>query len=113
MVDEVKVQQRVDEQVARIADPKVVESLKKFLVAPRCEMRDWDYGEPGEQFPCWIVFEHATSNACIAYCEQGFGPVMPWGILLLRGNNRSMGMDCNWSETLEEAFMCTRASNGG
>lgn len=109
MVDEAIVRARVDEQIAKISNAKLAETLKKFLVAPRCEMRDWDYGEPGEQFPCWIVFEHEKSNACIAYCEQGFGPATPWGVLLLRGNNRSMGLDCNWSETLEEAFCCTRA----
>lgn len=107
------VQECVSDQVAKITDLNVAESLKKFLVAPRCEMRDWDYGAPGEQFPCWIIFEHEKSNACIAYCENGFGPATPWGLLFLRGKNRSMGLDCNWSETLEEAFSCTRAYDGG
>ena len=109
MLDEALVAKLVEEQLSKITDPNVAESLKKFLVPPRCELRDWDYGSPGEQFPCWIVFEHEKSNSCIAYCEHGFGPAMPWGVLLLRGKNRSMGMDCNWSETLEEAFSCTRA----
>jgi len=109
MLDAASVQKYVEDQLSKITDPKVVETLRKFLVTPRLELRDWDYGETGEQFPCWIVFEHAKSNACIVYCEHGFGPATPWGLLFLRGKNLSMGMDCNWAETLEEAFLCTRA----
>jgi len=113
MLDAASVSQRVEAQISKIPDPNVVTALRKFIVTPRCELRDWDYGEPGEQFPCWIIFEHAKSNACIAYCDQGFGPATPWGLLYLSGKNRSMGMDCNWFDLLEDAFRSTRAWEGG
>jgi hypothetical protein len=67
-------------------------------------LRGWDYGKPGEEFPCWLVLEHAASNTGIAYCEHGFGPSMPWGLLFLSGQHMSMGMDSGWYERFLEAY---------
>ena len=54
-------------------------------------MRGWDFGEPGQKFPCWIVLDHLPTNTCIAYCENGFGPSYPWGLLFIKGQHLSMG----------------------
>jgi hypothetical protein len=94
----------VDEQLARVADPQASALIRSLLVPPRCELRPWDYGPPGTEYPCWIVAEHTPSNTWIAYCEQGFGPSFPWGLLFLSGAHLNMGMDCGWYESLEEAF---------
>ncbi len=74
-------------------------------------MRAWDYGTPGEKFLCWVVLEHAASNTGIAYCEHGFGPTMPWGLLFLSGPHMSMGMDSGWYEHFLEAYFESKASS--
>jgi hypothetical protein len=72
-------------------------------VTPRCEQRSWDYGAPGTVYRCWIVLEHPASGTGIAYCEQGFGPSCPWGLLWISGEHLSMGMDSGWYDSLEDA----------
>ena len=91
----------VDAQLAAIADPAISSLVARLRVAPRQEVRPWDYGEPHE-YPCWIVLEHLSSGTAIAYCAQGFGPREPWGLLFLT-RHLSMGMDSAWFSSLEEA----------
>src|SRR5215472_3843808 len=86
----------VEAQLSRVTDPKAVALIRSLLVPPRCEYRPWDYGAPGEKYPCWIVAEHTPSGTGIAYCERGFGPRCPWGLLWISGEHLSMGMDCSW-----------------
>jgi hypothetical protein len=43
----------VDAQLAAIADPALLSLIARLRVAPRREVRPWDYGEPHE-YPCWI-----------------------------------------------------------
>jgi len=98
------VQARLESELNVILDKAVLVVLKPMLVNPRCEMRDWDYGEEGQSYPCWIVAEHHPSNTCIAYCEHGFGPSYPWGLLFIAGEHLSMGMDSGWYASLEDAL---------
>jgi hypothetical protein len=85
-------------------DKRVAAAIVLLLVVPRREDRDWDYGAVGQKYPCWIVVEHPASNSGIAYCGEGFGPGDPWGLLFLRGEHLSMGMDSGWFTTLADAF---------
>lgn len=85
-------------------DAAVIAAVRPLLVAPRIEEREWDYGPDGQTYPCWIVLEHHPSNTGIAYCADGFGPAYPWGLLSLRGEHLSMGMDSGWFSSLEDAF---------
>ena len=94
----------VEAQLAGVGDPKVVALIRSLIVPPRCELRPWDYGPPGTQYPCWIVAVHAPSQTGFAYCEQGFGPRCPWGLLWLSGEHLNMGMDCSWYDSLEAAI---------
>ena len=55
MTDKEVIQQEVDSELSRIVDTGVLGAMKPLLVVPRFEMRGWDYGEPGQEFPCWIV----------------------------------------------------------
>lgn len=74
-------------------------------------MRAWDYGDPGQEFSCWIVLEHSASNTCIAYSEFGFGPSFPWGLLFLSGKEHmSMGMDSGWFDYFVEAYFESQTS---
>jgi hypothetical protein len=42
----------------------------------------------------------------LVYCDQGFGPGIPWGFLFTRDPmSTTMGMDSQWNWYLEEAFV--------
>ena len=92
----------IEEELAQISSPNVVALIRRLLVPPRCEQRPWDYGAPDETYPCWIVAEHSSSNTAFAYCEHGFGPRCPWGLLGLSGEHLNMGMDSSWFTSLED-----------
>jgi hypothetical protein len=87
-----------------VSDPRVRDQISRLLVGPRRESRPWDYGPGDIAYPCWIILEHPQSNTGIAYCDEGFGPRCPWGLLWLQGDHLSMGMDCSWYANLEDAF---------
>ncbi len=93
----------VEAQITRVADPQATALIRSLLVPPRCELRPWDYGAPGTEYPCWIVAEHGPSGTGIAYCEHGFGPEFPWGLLWISEANLSIGMDSGWFDSLEDA----------
>jgi hypothetical protein len=97
----------IDRELAHVSDARVLTQIRELLVEPEMVMRDWDYGHPGQQYPCWIVFEHEPSNTGIAYCESGFGPRCPWGLISARDKGRgdlSMGMDSGWFPKFLEAY---------
>lgn len=92
----------LDAETAQITQPELLAVVQAIRIVPRRELRAWDYGPP-DCHACWIVAEHLASNTAIAYCAQGFGPAYPWGSLVLRGRGDSMGMDCSWFLSLEDA----------
>jgi hypothetical protein len=101
-----KIKALIEQELLRFTDPTQREKVRALLVAPRCEERGWDYGEIGQTYPCWIVAEHPQSNTAFAYCEQGFGPENPWGLLFLSLSSpyTSMGMDSGWFPHFDECF---------
>ena len=99
-------------QIDRIDQPELVACIEHHLVPPRLENRAWDYGAEGQTFPCWICLEDGPSNTAIAYCEQGFGPADPWGLIFIDGEHTSMGMDSGWFLTLEDAVRDSMFWNG-
>jgi len=105
----------IDRELECVSDVRVLAHIRGLLVWPKIVMRDWDYGEPGEQYPCWSVFEHQSSNTGIAYCEQGFGPRCPWGLVWLgdeKHPSMSIGMDSGWySKFLDAYFESCAASD--
>ena len=104
MIRKDEVSALVNREVAMTSDERLAEQIQWLLVDPYVVDRDWDYGKPGEQFPCWTVLEHYPSNTGIAYCESGFGPKCPWGLVSLSGPHMSIGMDSGWFSSLESAF---------
>ncbi len=103
----------VENQLDKTADRVLVGKIRTLLVTPYRIDRDWDYGDPGTVYPCWTVLEHRPSNTGIAYCEQGFGPSFPWGLVWLSGEHMNIGMDSSWYETLEYAFVESMAFDTG
>lgn len=94
----------VEDEVARVADTRVTTHIRSLLIEPTPMLRDWDYGVEGQQYVCWSVLEHHPSNTGIAYCESGFRPGAPWGLVALGGPNMSIGMDSNWYTTFLQAY---------
>ena len=90
-------------QIEAIEQADLRSCVQEHLVDPRLEQRGWDYGDDGQTFQCWIGVEDRVSNTAIAYCEHGFGPEYPWGLLFLDGEPSSMGMDSGWFVSLGEA----------
>jgi hypothetical protein len=99
----------VDEEVVRISDVALVAAICQLLVPPYAVDRDWDYGRLGEKYTCWTVLEHRPSNTGIAYCNSGFGPSHPWGLVFLSGEHMNMGMDSAWYANLEDAMRESQA----
>ena len=95
----------VENELAKIGDPRVTRNIRSLRIPQRVEMRGWDYGAPGECYPCWLVLAHPPSNTAIAYCEFGFGPATPWGLLFLEGEKSqlSLGMDSGWFKCFLDA----------
>jgi hypothetical protein len=92
----------VEGELARMADARVTSHIRSLLTEPKPVLRDWDYGEKGQQYVCWIVLEEHASKTGIAYCESGFGPTTPWGLIGLEYS--SMGMDSSWYTTFLQAY---------
>jgi hypothetical protein len=88
-IDAQAVEALVDAELGRVGDVTVRTLIQSARVPVRCELRPWDYGEPGQTFPCWIVLE--AGEVAVAYCDQGFGPKSPWGLLWVRGAQLNMG----------------------
>lgn len=96
----------VDEDLANLRDPRVLASIKAFRVTPPTPIRlGWDYGAPGEAFDGWLVFSDPGQSTGIAYCDQGFGPKSPWGLIAIAEVSPSMGMDCGWFPRFIEAYL--------
>ena len=95
----------VAEELERVTDERVRAHVRSLLVEPAPILRDWNYGEPGEQYACWGVLNHERSNTGIAYCEEGCGPERPWGLVWLSGADRmSIGTDAGWYSTFMDAY---------
>lgn len=93
----------VERELAMIEDDGVREALRLRIITPERHLRNWDYGAPGEQYPCWTVAADPQSDSAIVYSEHGFGPSDPWGMVSIA--NPWFGMDCEWFAWLEDAFV--------
>jgi len=101
----------VEAELSAVSDRRVLEHIQSLLVAPEPIMRAWDYGSDGEAYPCWTVLNHERSNTGIAYCESGFGPRAPWGLVFLGGSEPlSIGMDSAWFKRFLQAYFESKAS---
>lgn len=107
-----EIEKLVQRELRKIEQPELLELAQSLLISPRCELREWDYGEAGMSHPCWLVLEHRPSNTGIVFCSAGFGPAYPWGLLFLSGEHMSMGMDSGWFASLEDALRTCSAWEG-
>jgi hypothetical protein len=103
-IDRETLETLVRDELGRTADARVTTHIRSLLIEPTPASRDWDYGVKGQQYVCWNVLEHRPSNTAIAYCQNGFGPKAPWGLVALEGPHMSMGMDSGWFTTFLQAY---------
>ena len=99
----------VKDELARMADARVTNHIRSLLIEPNPVLRDWDYGEKGQQYVCWTVLEDYASKTGIAYCKSGFGPRAPWGLIWLEDS--SIGMDSSWFRTFLQACFESAAAS--
>ncbi|ASE40148.1 hypothetical protein [Brevundimonas vesicularis] len=100
-------------ELSVLTEDSVKLAVLNGLVDPRPITLDWEYGTPDQQFEGWVVFDHeAQSDTLIVYCEHGFGPLSPWGLVFAtpRQGSRSMGMDSGWFRSFMEAFWDSHAA---
>lgn len=112
MQDAKEISDLVEREILRISDDRLVKKIRELKVSPDPVVRDWDYEPRGQRFVCWTVLEHQPSKAGIAYCSEGFGPGDPWGLVSLSGDCMSIGMDCGWIASLEDAMRESMAWDG-
>jgi hypothetical protein len=99
-------------ELSGVSDPRVLQHIRSLLIRPEPQMRAWDYGGANDAYPCWIALADEKSNTAIAYCEFGFGPTNPWGLLRLAGSEHmSMGMDSGWFGHFLDAYFESVASD--
>ena len=97
------IEKLVEKEIHCITQADLVEAIRAHRVLTRVEKREWDYSDSYTEYPCYIVLEDKKSNTAVAYCEKGFGPVYPWGLIFIEGEVMSLGMDSGWFASLEEA----------
>jgi hypothetical protein len=101
----------IEDELQSVSDSRVVAHICGLLVEPHIVLHGWDYGEPGQQYPCWMVLEDPKTGAKIAYCEYGFGRTNPWGLVGPVSTARpSIGMDCAWYTRFLNAYFESFAS---
>lgn len=105
-VDAETLKRLIAAELAAVPDARLSDHLRQFIVEPHVVEYGWDYG-PDDYYPCWLVLEHPPSGTGIGFCEYGFGPKHPWGLLWLPGSRRglSMGQDSGWFKTFIDAAL--------
>lgn len=102
----------IEQQLTIIHDPRVIDHIRRHMAEPECVLREWVDGDEGQTYETWTIFKHPESNSAIAWCGQGYGPVMPWVVVDLTGTSGDMmlGQDYMWRFTLAEAWFSSPAS---
>jgi len=91
-------------EIEKVTLSELAAAIKAWLIPPFLHTRQWEWGKDEEAFPCWAVLAHPPSGTGIAYCEYGFGPRCPWGLVFLDSTQNHFGGDYCWYPSLEEAF---------
>lgn len=93
----------VARELSAITDAEVREALRSRIHLPEEHVRGWEWGAPGEAYPCWTVVSDPATDTAIVYAEHGFGPAEPWGLVFI--SRPWSGMDSAWFRRLEDAFV--------
>jgi hypothetical protein len=101
----------IEAELVAYGDVEIVDFIRQYLVGPRPITLSWDYGWNSETmqpadvtYPAWAVLEDPIAGARVVYCEHGFGPKCPWGLVSFDNDVPSMGMDSGWFTSFLYAF---------
>lgn len=103
MTDDERIKLLVAAEVERTSDINLREALRAYLIPPRLHYRTWEYANPNESYPCWLVADFSPEQYGLAYSEYGHGSHSPWGVVSL--TRSFFGMDSEWFAFLEDAFI--------
>ena len=84
MKQAVDIEKLVTQEIERISQQDLVDTIRRLLVPVRSEARGWDYGEPDQTYPCWIVAEHRPSNTALRIASLASVPIVRGDSYLLR-----------------------------
>ncbi|MCU0732292.1 MAG: hypothetical protein MUE84_12000 [Hyphomonas sp.] len=104
--DPAEIESVVDLAVRGFSDPKLADAIRGFLIAPRREIRVWNWAPGDLRFPVWVIAESTRFDYGIVYSENGFGPHHPWGLVFSSASD--FGADYCWFSSLEAAFLDSR-----
>jgi len=92
----------VTSQLSQIKNEERRNCISAILVEPFTEPREWDYSENTKHL-CWVIAK-PDEHSYFAYCEGGFGPSAPWGIISIDSSG-SIGPDSCWYQFLEDLYI--------
>jgi hypothetical protein len=91
----------IEVELTKVREISRRENLRTVLVPLQMLSLKWEYGKPDERFECWLVGMSSDGQKRLLYCDCGFGPTYPWGIV--SNDSDWLGMDSQWHEALEDA----------
>jgi hypothetical protein len=104
----------IEAELVAYGDVEIIDFIRQNLVGPRQITLEWDYG-PDPDAPVtyvgWVVLEDLVAGARVVYCEHGFGPSCPWGLVSLDSDIPNMGMDSGWFTSFLNAFFDSFSSS--
>ena len=103
----------IQNDMRTVNDVRVSRYITSLLITPPLrQLLSWDYGLPKDAFDGFLALDHPKSGTGIAYCEQGFGPAAPWGLISTRRDELppSMGTSDGWFPRFLDAFFESKAS---
>jgi len=98
MLTDREIRKLVNAELAKVIDPSRRAAIQAILVLPQILHLEWNYGNQGERFECWLVGLSIRGERLV-YCDAGFGPTYPWGVL--DADDQSLGRDDQWHLGLE------------
>jgi hypothetical protein len=90
-------------QLGKVKDPGRRAAIAALLTPPERRTFAWNYGEEDQRYDVWVIGKTPDGSRLLAYAEEGFGPGMPWGVVVSAED--SMGMDSQWHFDLEHAVL--------
>jgi hypothetical protein len=63
----------IEGELATLSDDRVIAHIRSMLIEPYVLLRYWDYGEPGQQYPCWMVLRTLRTISATFQSIAGVG----------------------------------------
>jgi len=81
----------IERELSALNDPRVINHIRGLLIPPEPQMRPWDYGTPGEAYPCWLVLAGRIIKCRHSLLRIRFRALRAMGLILFGVNI------CRWN----------------